>query len=265
MGDALDGHDGLPLRSRHGVLQRALRLVELGRRGLERVAELLLLAPQLLAPVGRGVALLPQRGAHGARLLGLGPLRLQPLPTFGGRGGRLVLPRLRLLEVLLQRRRLLLLPLDLGAQLGRLLVEVLVPLLPRLELRRARLLRVELLHLGVRSIAPLELLRGLHHLGLDVGRPPLHLRLRLGHLPIEGLELTLGGQRRCRARLAVVARLLHGHLAARHALEQLLLLVRRGAALGLQQRELGADALELLLGVLDAPLVRVRVRLSGEW
>ena len=152
--------------------------------------------------------------------------------------------------------RLLLLLLDLGAQLGRLLVEVLVALLARLELRGARLLRVELLHLRVRRVAPLELPRGLRHLRLDVGRAPLHLRLRLGHLRVERAELLLGGERGGRARLAVVVGLLRRHLAARDALEQLLLLVRRGAALGLQQGELGAHGLELLLGLLDAPLVR---------
>ena len=150
--------------------------------------------------------------------------------------------------------RLLLLLLDLGAQLGRLLVEVAVPILPRLELRRVRLLGVELLHLGVRPLERTREPRGLRHFGLAVGRSPLHLRLRLGHLPIESLQLALGGQRGRRARLAVVSRLLHRHLAARHALEELLLLVRRRAALGLQQSELGADALELLVGILDARL-----------
>ena len=41
-----------------------------------------------------------------ARVGSLGAACLQPLPALGGRVGRVVLPGLRLLQVLLQRRRL---------------------------------------------------------------------------------------------------------------------------------------------------------------
>mmetsp|Transcript_22373 Transcript_22373/g.51523 ORF Transcript_22373/g.51523 Transcript_22373/m.51523 type:complete len:783 (-) Transcript_22373:293-2641(-) len=260
-GDALDGAHRLPLRARHRLAHHARRLLEVRLAARQLLAHLLLLAPQLLPLLRHFVALLPQ-----PRALVLGVAFLLPMAQQQhlaallrhGRDGGLVL---RLLQLLLERggaRRVRLEQLAHGAHL---LLEVLVARRLGLELRRARLLRVEglqrrlaLLHLRAE---PLRLLRRRIELGARLLELPLHLR----DLRRDALEVGARARLARAARVAVRRLLAHLHLKTRLLGEQPLVVLGERFALVLQRGELRRCRLELALGVFAVLLGLLLARL----
>ena len=151
------------------------------------------------------------------------------------------------LELPLQRGRLDLLLLERRGHRRHLLLEVLVALAARAELRRARALRVELLQPRLRRLLfRFELLR-LGHLGGTLGRLARELPFDLLELRAQRGELSLELLLSLAARLVVAPILLRLHLEPRALLQQPLVLGRRARALALQQAELRGERLELLL------------------